>query len=232
MYCPWDRFPPATLEFCERLLNGWVRQPANTVSNIGFVIVGILLWTRTPPEKIHLRIFAIGSFLVGITSGIFHLSMTFVAQFFDVASMYLTAGVLVVLNAVRLGWLAKAQIYKALITMQILAMLLMFFFQGSVGEHIFSAQVAFIVFTEIWLMRRDRLPVRSYRWWIAATAAWGSATLVWVMDMKKIWCDADNHWLQGHAAWHLLSAAAVYFLYRYYDEIETVSASSSASSTA
>ncbi len=122
----WDQFSPATLEFCENLLDGWIRQPANAWSNIGFVIVGYLLWKRTPASQHYLRVFSIGSILVGITSVAFHMSMIFVAEFFDVASMFITAGMLVVLNTMILGWIKSQQIYKALIGMQFVAMGLMY----------------------------------------------------------------------------------------------------------
>ena len=219
MLCPWDQFPPATLEFCERLLNGWVRQPANTWSNIGFVIVGLLIWSKSPANKPWLRIFAVGSFLIGLTSAVFHLSMTFAAQFFDVASMFMTAGMLVVLNMMRLKLVSPTHIYRALIIMQATAMLLMFIFKGGVGETIFGFQVAFIVFSEIALIRRDQVTIRAYRWWIASAASFGSATLVWIMDIRKFWCDPDNHWFNGHATWHLLNALVVWCLYRFYEEI-------------
>ena len=35
--------------------------------------------------------------------------------------------------------------------------------------------------------------------------------------MTRIWCDPADHWLQGHAAWHVLSAAALAALYRFYE---------------
>lgn len=219
MLCPWDRFAPATLEFCESLLNGWVRQPANTWSNIGFVIVGLLLWRRTPSDKPWLRIFAIGSLLVGITSAAFHLSMTFVGQFFDVASMFITAGMLVAMNLMRMKMIRPDQIYKVLWAMQLIAMAFMFVFQGGVGESIFALQVTFIVLSEVYLWWKNRPSPRKYRWWMAAVVADAIAVAVWLLDIRKIWCEPDNHWFNGHVVWHLMNAVVVWCLYRFYEEI-------------
>jgi hypothetical protein len=36
------------------------------------------------------------------------------------------------------------------------------------------------------------------------------------LDLTRVWCDPDNHVLQGHALWHLLSAVAIAFVYRFY----------------
>lgn len=216
---PWDQFPPATLEFCEELLNGWIRQPANAWSSFGFVAIGTYLWFKTPVNKAWLHIFAIGSILVGLTSAIFHSTMTFAAQFFDVSSMFLTSGMLVTLNLMRLGWIQSKHIYKALALMQAMAMLLMYSLQGSSGEQIFSLQVTFIVLSEIFLIRRDKPGIRKYRWWTAAAFSYGTATLIWILDIRKIWCNPENHFFNGHVVWHLLSALVVLFLYRFYEEM-------------
>ena len=37
-----------------------------------------------------------------------------------------------------------------------------------------------------------------------------------LLDVTRVWCDPANHWLQGHALWHLLSAASLYALFRFY----------------
>ena len=38
--CPWDQFEPTTRHFCEAELCQWVTKPAESWSNIGFIIVG------------------------------------------------------------------------------------------------------------------------------------------------------------------------------------------------
>ena len=227
MFCPWDSYAPATIEFCERLLNGWVRQPANTWSNIGFVLVGMHIWRKTHYTKHWLRLFAVGSFLVGLTSIAFHMTMTFFAQFFDVASMFMTAGILVVLNAMRLRWITQKYLYWTYAFLQINAMLLMYVFQGTLGEKIFAAEVFFIAFSELALFLKYRPSFHSYRWFIAGAASIATAAIIWLLDIKKIWCDPDNHWFNGHAAWHILCALTVLFLSKFYDEAVTMELSPS-----
>jgi hypothetical protein len=46
---------------------------------------------------------------------------------------------------------------------------------------------------------------------LANTIAFG----IWILDNTRTLCMPDSL-LQGHAAWHLLGAVAVYFNYRYY----------------
>jgi hypothetical protein len=37
-----------------------------------------------------------------------------------------------------------------------------------------------------------------------------------VLDVSRVWCEPANHWLQGHAVWHVLSALALLFTARHY----------------
>jgi hypothetical protein len=72
------------------------------------------------------------------------------------------------------------------------------------------AVVGFVAWHEVARrLRRDRLPPRrrtAYRLALAATAA--GAVCWWAGRTASPWCDPDSL-LQGHAAWHLLGAAAL-----------------------
>ena len=43
-----------------------------------------------------------------------------------------------------------------------------------------------------------------------------AAAVCSALDVTRVWCDPDDHWIQGHAAWHLLSAASLLALYYFY----------------
>ena len=51
--------------------------------------------------------------------------------------------------------------------------------------------------------------------WLALVllAAGAAASLA---DVTRTWCDPSNHWLQGHALWHVLTAASLYALFVFY----------------
>ena len=44
----------------------------------------------------------------------------------------------------------------------------------------------------------------------------GSASLA---DVTRVWCEPANHWLQGHAVWHVLTATALYVLFLFYAQL-------------
>jgi signal transduction histidine kinase len=37
-----------------------------------------------------------------------------------------------------------------------------------------------------------------------------------LLDLTRAWCDPDDHLLQGHAVWHVVSAASLVFVFRHY----------------
>jgi len=43
-----------------------------------------------------------------------------------------------------------------------------------------------------------------------------------------VFCDPSNHWIQGHALWHLLTAASLYAMFRFYEGIESRAAAAPA----
>ena len=43
----------------------------------------------------------------------------------------------------------------------------------------------------------------------------------WLLDVKKILCWPDNHFLTGHAIWHLLAAAAIWVYFLAYRDLRT-----------
>lgn len=42
------------------------------------------------------------------------------------------------------------------------------------------------------------------------------ATICSSLDMSRTWCDPENHFVNGHSVWHLLSAVALFFIFLFY----------------
>jgi hypothetical protein len=56
------------------------------------------------------------------------------------------------------------------------------------------------------------------RYWLVFLVAYG----LWMLDIRGTLCDPGNHWMSGHAAWHLLDAVAMYFLFEYYRQFRVL----------
>ena len=218
----WTSWRPATCLpddcFCEGLRDALIRQPANTWSSLGFVVVALWIAARlarghssdrTALAGAESGLFAGALVLVGLGSAFYHASLTFVGQVFDVSGMYLVA-TFILLHRLAPRWNLPP-------VLSVLGFVL-------VNGILMTAQVTTpslrrIVFG---LLLTSALAVewrasRAGRAWLAAGAGlMALAFAIWIVDRQRLACDPASL-VQGHAAWHLLGALASACLYRSYE---------------
>lgn len=220
MNCPWDSWPQSALGFCEADLCGWVKEPGNTWSNIGYVLIGFWIWKQANKLGIKgLWMLALASVLTGVGSAFFHASGTRWAGIADLLGMFLGTGALTALNTRR--WLLVSWPICTVIFLAVSAALLavtIFFPDGSRWVYGLSMPCCLI---ELRLYFRDGNRTR-YREYLSSWIAVIIATLFWWLDIGRILCNPNNHILSGHAAWHLLSAAGFYFLFKFYAQFPSL----------
>lgn len=226
--CPWDvlaEYGPPNVKWCEERLCAWIGEPANAWSNLAFALVAVMIATiaRRAGVRGPLRAFAPAVALVGACSFVYHASNTALTQVLDFLAMYLFCLLLLGLNAVRLGWLAAERLLPALAA----AVLGLTAFTAAVVVHgapiqlLVLALILAIVATEVLCRRRVG---RTYR-----LGAFGASLLLLafaltcsVLDATRILCDPRDHLLQGHAAWHVLSAAALLTAFLHYRQFSAL----------
>lgn len=217
--CPWDAWQPATMKFCEELLCGPIRQPANTFSNIAFIICGFLILLKEKKSWSVYSLIGVAGLSIGVTSGLYHASMSFFWQFFDVSSMFMFILIPLNFNLMRMKIISVKSFIYSYVLMLIASMLMMFFIQGKSGEWIFAVQVAIVLFSEFYLVAQKR--TYSYSYYLKALGAFVLAFIVWTGDIKGWWCSPHNHVIQGHAVWHILNAISMWFIYRFFSQFRS-----------
>jgi hypothetical protein len=213
----WGGWTPATMHFCEELTHGVLVQPANAISSLAFAVVGLYLF-RLAPRRSILRLFPISAVLVGITSFLYHASWTFFFQVFDVSSMFMLSCLLMSFNARRLGLIKDGQlpyVYTGLLAASIASLVTL---RGRSGEYLFGGEVAAYLVSEAVLAKTRR--ETRYEFFLWAAGVFVAAFAIWTLDVREIVCDPRNHFLQGHAAWHVLNSFCFYFLYRFYEQFQ------------
>lgn len=218
--------------YCEAARSGLAAQPANAWSNLGFVVVGLIVLrdaTRIRPGGSLMRddrrfpyLFgAIGVFL-GLGSFALHGALRLWGAFLDVESMMTFVAFFLAYDVTRitaggwrrfLGWFLGV---FALLTALVVA---------APQEHartIFGVVVGITLIVEASVsyprMRpRWPRPIAANRtpWFWVGLAAFATAFAIWLpsRDGGPL-CD-PNSLLQGHAIWHVLSAVSVWCFYRY-----------------
>jgi Ceramidase len=205
--------------FCEAARSGPVLQPANTFSNLGFVVAGLAIaW--------HARQVTLGGLatpyaclvvFLGPASAAMHATQSSLGGRLDLLSMYLVASFAAAYALMR--WVRQGRtFFWQLFLLLVAACELVGLYDGEVPVVTYSGNVAFAVLllvaitTEVRLWRRADPARTDLRWGVAALATILLAFVIWNVT-KTSWCDPHSL-LQGHAAWHLLDALAAYLLFR------------------
>jgi len=217
--CPWSGFTPPNVDWCEREACAWIVNPADSWSNLAYLLGALAIWwIARRSARSDLAHFAPASGAVGVFSFAFHASYTWLLQFFDYVGMFVFVGLVIARNAVRLGWLAAAserQFWLAFVAAAS-ACLPPLFHAGVPIQATMLVLILASVAQELALWWRAAPAERSgYASYWAALAALGAAAAFSLADVTRAWCDPAALW-QGHALWHLLSAAALVWLLRFY----------------
>lgn len=214
--------------FCETARDGYLKQPANTLSNLGFVVAGLLVgWHARHPDRLgdtllrHRGLgagFACTVVLLGPASAAMHATQSELGGDLDLTSMYLIAGFAAAYATTR--WLRRnAVFFWQVFLLLVAACELIGLWEREIpvvhvtGNLAFGLLLVYAVAVEAWLWRRG--PARAdLRYGAAALASMLVAFAIWNVSQRG-WCDPDSL-LQGHAVWHLLGALAAYLLFRLY----------------
>ncbi len=212
MFEVWERLPRATLGTCEPDVAGWVVHPAETLSALAYVIVGLILVSSSSTAD-RRRLPGIVSIIMimGLSSMLFHSSFAAVFQALDLSAVYLLTGHLVATMLVATGYLEPRRFARAFAVLGVGGAVLPFLHLG-LGLAGLTVQGLAV----LWLGFRAASDStrRDYR--VAAWLLFSGAALL-AIDHARIGCLGGSleHVVQPHVVWHLLSAASVYFFCRY-----------------
>lgn len=212
--CFWQQFPQQKYLFCERQLCGLIVAPADTWSNIGYLIAAIAIMRSRDHITREVRNFFSWSLIaLFVCSTAFHGTGTIWGKLADVSSMLvISAGVLslALKRCFQLSPLKTNTIFALLLVPS-----LWYLFAYRLGAVIFMLQLVMAIFIEMKVSKDDDNRL-EYKWLRRAATTFAVAFIIWILEVKRILCWPDNHVLTGHGVWHLLTAASLWMLYKAY----------------
>ncbi len=209
--------------FCEASHPGLLKQPVNTLSNLGFTAAGLGIAVRVravmPALRAPLTALSVIVALLGPASAAMHATETAVGGRLDLLSMYLLVAFALAYALVRsdrLGLRGGAVAFVGLVvvcevvgSLPVALPVLM-----HPGNAAFAALLVGALVVEANLIRAGRAELR---WGLASVGTLLLAFAIWNLAKDGSPLCHPHSLLQGHGAWHLLDALAANFLARHYE---------------
>ena len=219
---PWSGWALPDIKHCEANLSSWIAAPANTWSNIAYFAVAALIMTRSS-RRGALSARGLGPVLIAVggCSFFFHASYTFAGQVLDYAGMFLLLGwalARALARDRRLGTKNAVRFWAGLVLASLAALFALHAASRGI-QTIVLVQSLILAALEIRLMivKRDAPSYASF-WMMQLLLI--AAYVCWNLDHTDFACNPDNHWLQFHAIWHILTAGAFVAAWRFHEGID------------
>ena len=231
--CPWyelSELGRPNIKWCEANQCSWIVAPADTWSNLAYLFVAVYLWSVITGKgsKISsgspLRYFPAAAAIVGVTSFIHHMSYSFMFQILDHFGMYVFTFLIITLNLRRMGKLETSKFLgfysKSVLGMTALTILVERF-HFPIQSFVLILILA-IIATEISAssLEMKKAVTYSHRYFFAALGVLFMGAVCSFLDASGRWCSPDNHWIQGHAFWHVFSAISLAVLFHHYRQFK------------
>jgi Ceramidase len=223
--CPYEAlrsaFGSPNVDWCERALCSYVENPADTWSNLAYVLTG--MWAMGMGSKCpRIQLLGLVIFWLGWASLIYHASNSYVTQVLDFLGMFFFMSLLLTWNLERLFVLrSHKSVVASYFTLLNCQILLLFAFRAlDIPYHsIVVVGILALYITEGWISMNNKDDDVDYHLFAAATFLVLTATACSYVDVNRVWCNPDNHVIQGHALWHVFSAGSMACLALFYNGI-------------
>jgi len=151
-----------TIQFAEDNICGYIAQPANTWSNLAYLILALKIAQelRQANNKTLLWGFVPIFIFMGLASGFYHATATFVGQFFDFGSIYLFAAFILFLSLVKLKiW--SPRITLILISLITLSLFILLWFVPVLRIWLFATEIIVFLIVEYRIHKIEKLQSKT-----------------------------------------------------------------------
>lgn len=207
-------FSPAAMQFCEQTLNGAIKHPADTWTNIGPCLAGIAI-LRSAKKSLELLL-GICVLWTGLASAYFHATNTVLGESLDLSGMFMFILTLAAFQQNRVTPQISTKILSFAVILGSIFLTALSTYSFVFASPAFAALVLLVVVREFFQRNADQW---LWRMLFTFAVAW----TFWWLDFLHIVCIPDNHILTGHGIWHLLNGIVFWFAFLHYREQKGVS---------
>jgi hypothetical protein len=220
--CPWhaaaETWGASNLKWCEETICHIISEPANTWSNLSYMIAAVFMWRMVSKRKnqvaprIGYKWLSVSMFLMGAFSFFYHMSNFFLSQMLDFLGMYLFLLWSVCLNLDEFLQGKKVRTIGIVYVSLLLLFMVSTVIAYRVGFHFqyFIVLVgAILIGSEVLVFLGNKLSLDQYRTFFLGVGFIAVAQTFSFMDLTRVYCAP---FLPGHAVWHIFSAIGLYLV--------------------
>jgi hypothetical protein len=226
------------LHFCEKnRLDQIIRQPSNTWSNLGFLLVGMVIMSvaihdyknkeRKTASNFLVRypifsaLYAVSCIYTFIGSFLYHASLTAKFQKLDQTGLYSALIMILIFNLYKTlpfirrkdSWVSTHK-WAVVLVVLINFAIMQWLYQININI-LFPALIILIAITSFYYINKVARHNFYFNYFMTAFIVLFAASFIWILDRQNIVCSPESPW-QGHALWHILNAVSLLFIYMYY----------------
>lgn len=221
--CPWyeaqQAYGPANVNWCEPTSCSIINEPANTWSNLAYILAAVIMFKKITKPHVFLRDFAWGIIAVGVTSFVYHATNNFFSQFFDFIGMYCFSSLSIAFCYKRLQGTIEDHRTLFWFLMFLNTVVFWWFYMEDIAiQKTFMINIGVILVLELTALYKEKFFKKSI-FLLFGMISIVVAQAFSIMDLKRIWCEPDNILLHGHALWHTFGAVSTFFIFLHYRRV-------------
>lgn len=201
------------IKWCEETLCQVISEPANTWSNLGYLLIGLFVTFLAFKNKEHIRLKVYGPiiFFMGAMSFFYHMSNFYGSQILDFVGMFLFVGWALGMNLFRLKKIRNLFSFLSIFTVALTVLVHLMYLKEMKFQLLILVSAILIVVTE---MKRNSF------WFLLSIGFLIIAFGFSIADGERFWCEPQQHVIQGHAIWHVIASFATFTIYKHYSTPE------------
>jgi Ceramidase len=226
--CPWydmqQQFGPPNIKWCEERICAFINEPANAWSNMLLIVVGLFLLTKgfkaksTSMGKFDM-LFGFIVIFMGGASFIFHATNNFLTQTFDFIGMYFYIYFLLCISLHHFKIVSnKMAVYLFFACVTVSTSLI--FVSKYIIAFPYQIIVALSALTLAGFQVLGWMTDKNYpkKYLLLCLVSFVIAAGFSYSDISRLACDPTNHFIQGHAIWHIFCAIGAWFSYHVFSK--------------
>ncbi len=210
--CPWydaqQNLGAPNVNWCEPTICAVINEPANTWSNLGYIIVGIALMRVLLGTR--LMFFGPTVIIMGLLSFTYHATNNYFTQYLDFFGMFLMMSFILTFNLQR-HFTSLLRNFYATYWFMVMANMFLFIsfdiFDSPIQKMMLINAIPILILDLYAGYKENTL--RHYRFFWLTVLTLILAQGFAIMDITRMYCEPENTWLHGHVIWHLLGAVAM-----------------------